>query len=66
MADSDLSKAPLVSCPTCKTEVVWHASSHWKPFCSERCKLIDLGEWFDEKHRIADDDPAMPYVDPFD
>jgi endogenous inhibitor of DNA gyrase (YacG/DUF329 family) len=43
-----------VTCPNCKTTVAWNDESRWKPFCSERCKLIDLGEWFDEKHRIAD------------
>jgi hypothetical protein len=31
---------------------VWSAAQRWKPFCSERCKLIDLGAWFDESNRI--------------
>ena len=42
-----------VSCPTCGKTVEWSASSRWRPFCSERCKLIDLGEWMSEEHRIA-------------
>lgn len=43
-----------VSCPTCNAAVVWYAdTSPWRPFCSERCRLIDLGEWADEQHRIA-------------
>lgn len=29
----------------------------WFPFCSEKCKLIDLGKWFDEEHRIPGDEP---------
>jgi uncharacterized protein len=41
-----------VACPTCGRGVAWSASERWRPFCSERCKLIDLGEWLDEKHRI--------------
>ncbi len=32
--------------------VPWTAESRWKPFCSERCKLIDLGQWADEKYRV--------------
>ena len=31
-------------------------SQRWKPFCSERCKLIDLGAWIDECHRIPGDE----------
>ncbi|MAP10541.1 MAG: DNA gyrase inhibitor YacG [Gammaproteobacteria bacterium] len=40
-------------CPNCKIEVVWNAAAKWRPFCSERCRLIDLGEWFNENNRIA-------------
>lgn len=43
---------PVVSCPICGTAVPWTAESRWKPFCSERCKLIDLGQWADEKYRV--------------
>jgi uncharacterized protein len=32
--------------------VEWSRLQRWRPFCSERCKLIDLGEWIDERHRI--------------
>jgi uncharacterized protein len=41
-----------VKCPTCGKEVEWSPDSPWRPFCSERCRLIDLGAWFDESHRI--------------
>lgn len=44
---------PTVACPTCGKPVTWNASARWRPFCSERCKLIDLGEWMSERHRIA-------------
>lgn len=43
-----------VSCPTCNREVVWDSRSPFRPFCSERCRLIDLGDWLDETHRISD------------
>ena len=45
--------APSVSCPTCKKPVQWSAAFPDRPFCSERCRLIDLGEWASEGHRIA-------------
>jgi endogenous inhibitor of DNA gyrase (YacG/DUF329 family) len=41
-----------VQCPTCDRVVQWNASSPWRPFCSERCKLIDLGAWASEQHAI--------------
>lgn len=42
-----------VDCPTCNSKVIWQPESKFKPFCSERCKLIDLGEWADEGHKIS-------------
>ncbi len=44
--------ARSVDCPTCGTAVAWIAESRWRPFCSERCKLIDLGDWAAERHVI--------------
>ncbi len=42
-----------VNCPTCNTQVEWDANiSPFRPFCSERCKLIDLGEWSNEEKVI--------------
>jgi endogenous inhibitor of DNA gyrase (YacG/DUF329 family) len=43
---------PTVPCPTCDRPVEWSEKSPWRPFCSERCKLIDLGAWAAEKHAI--------------
>jgi len=43
----------IVKCPTCNKDVVWSNDQQFRPFCSERCKLIDLGEWANENHRIA-------------
>jgi hypothetical protein len=40
-----------VKCPTCQRESDW-AQSPFRPFCSERCRLIDLGAWLTEKHAI--------------
>lgn len=43
----------IVNCPTCEKEVIWSADSLFRPFCSKRCQLIDLGEWAMEKKVIA-------------
>jgi uncharacterized protein len=45
-------KPPVVACPICGVAVSWTAENRWKPFCSERCKLIDLGQWATEKYRV--------------
>ncbi|MFL6602982.1 MAG: DNA gyrase inhibitor YacG [Steroidobacteraceae bacterium] len=45
-----------VKCPTCRREIDWSASE-FRPFCSERCRLIDLGAWLSEKHAIPGDTP---------
>jgi endogenous inhibitor of DNA gyrase (YacG/DUF329 family) len=46
-------KALTVECPTCSKPVQWGEQSPSRPFCSERCRLIDLGEWASEGHRIS-------------
>jgi uncharacterized protein len=40
-----------VKCPICRREVGWENNPH-RPFCSERCRLIDLGAWVEERYRI--------------
>jgi endogenous inhibitor of DNA gyrase (YacG/DUF329 family) len=37
---------PRVRCPTCQRQVTWNDDFPWRPFCSERCKMVDLGAWF--------------------
>ena len=55
-----------VSCPRCAKPVPWGPGSPFRPFCSERCKLIDLGAWANEEYRVAvkhsddDQDTASP------
>lgn len=44
-----------VKCPTCEAPVEWGTQSPNRPFCSERCKLIDLGAWAAEEHSIPGD-----------
>lgn len=42
-----------VPCPTCSKDVLWQASSEFRPFCCKRCQLIDLGDWAEENHSIS-------------
>jgi endogenous inhibitor of DNA gyrase (YacG/DUF329 family) len=44
-----------LNCPTCKKVVLWNDTFPYRPFCSDRCRLIDLGEWASESHKIAGD-----------
>lgn len=43
----------VVPCPTCNRDVEWTSASRFRPFCSERCKNVDLGAWASEKYAIA-------------
>jgi endogenous inhibitor of DNA gyrase (YacG/DUF329 family) len=54
----------IVQCPHCSQDVHWTAESKWKPFCCERCKLIDLGAWADEEYKIPTSE--TPNLDAFD
>ena len=50
-----------VKCPTCEKQVEWITTSSFRPFCSERCRLIDLGDWASEKHAIPDE--SIPSIE---
>ena len=41
-----------VACPVCGAAAEWSPENRWRPFCSERCKRIDLGEWAAERYRV--------------
>jgi uncharacterized protein len=45
----------IVACPTCRKPTRWSVENKNRPFCSDRCRLIDLGEWASGNHRIAGD-----------
>jgi uncharacterized protein len=46
-----------VKCPTCGRAIEWSPDNAFRPFCSERCKLIDLGAWLSEQRGIPGDAP---------
>jgi len=53
-----------VACPRCGRQAAFSPENKWRPFCSERCRMIDLGKWAAEDYRVADnekpadDDPS--------
>lgn len=57
-------KAPakVVACPACGKPAAYDAANAWRPFCSERCRVTDLGGWASENYRIpgAPESPDPP------
>lgn len=47
----------IIICPVCRKKTTWEENP-WRPFCSERCKLVDFGKWVDEKYRIVGEKKA--------
>jgi len=45
-----------VPCPRCGQPAAFSRENKWRPFCSERCKMIDLGQWASEGYRVAGED----------
>lgn len=41
-----------LNCPICRKSVLWNNDFPYRPFCSQRCQLIDLGEWASESYRV--------------
>lgn len=58
--------SPVTACPTCGARVAWSADNPFRPFCSERCKLVDLGGWLEERYRIPGDPLPDSHQDPAD
>lgn len=48
----------IVNCPTCAKQVEWKPENRFRPFCSERCKKIDLGAWANEEYRVSQSAPT--------
>ena len=47
----------FVPCPTCRQPALFAPANRWRPFCSERCRSIDLGAWASENYRVASKTP---------
>ncbi len=48
---------PKLSCPTCKKETQKEGNAHF-PFCSDRCRLVDLGKWLDDGYSVPGSDSS--------
>jgi hypothetical protein len=48
----------IVACPCCKGESIYAPSNSFRPFCSARCKNMDLGAWASESFRLAAEPPV--------
>ena len=53
---------PLVKCPTCGRETEY-TGNEFRPFCSERCKLLDFGAWADEEFSLPAENTPMTEED---
>lgn len=64
--DPRAAKPRIVRCPACGGDSVYGPANAWRPFCSERCKQMDLGAWASESFRVPDDSPPddLPFGDP--
>ena len=59
--------AKMVPCPRCGTLSAYAPENRWRPFCSERCRMIDLGAWANEEYRVPvspEDDSKEKPADP--
>ncbi|MDO4627049.1 MAG: DNA gyrase inhibitor YacG [Pasteurellaceae bacterium] len=54
-----MSEIITVPCPHCQTAVVWSEQSPFRPFCSKRCQMIDLGEWVMEEKAIPGESAVL-------
>lgn len=55
-----MSQSPhIVNCPACGAPVQWKPENRFRPFCSERCRQLDLGAWAAGDYRVpAQEEPA--------
>ena len=64
MSDPGDAPAPrLVPCPTCGTPAPFAPANRWRPFCSERCRSLDLGAWASERFRVPAEAPPDAGID---
>jgi len=52
-----------VPCQRCGTPAPFGKDNKWRPFCSERCRNIDLGDWASERYRVKTDEGPRPAED---
>lgn len=58
--NSEPGGARIGPCPRCGKRTRLDDANPWRPFCSQRCKLVDLDGWFDGRYRIAGEPGSAP------
>ncbi len=56
----------VVKCPNCAKSVEWSDAQPWRPFCCERCKLIDLGAWAGSSYSVPGKEQGFAENEPED
>jgi endogenous inhibitor of DNA gyrase (YacG/DUF329 family) len=51
-----LQSVRTVACPRCGKKAAFNPDNKWRPFCSERCRTIDLGKWAAEDYRVPQEE----------
>ncbi len=66
MSEPNDTPTRIVRCPRCGGDSVYAPSNRFRPFCSERCKQVDLGAWASESFRVEGEAPPddQPFGDP--
>jgi uncharacterized protein len=59
-----LQPVKTVPCPRCGAAAAFTPENKWRPFCSQRCKVIDLGAWATESYRVPAEEEKKPGSDP--
>jgi endogenous inhibitor of DNA gyrase (YacG/DUF329 family) len=62
-AKRDPAAPRIVNCPACGKAIEWVAENRYRPFCSARCKGVDLGAWASDQYRIAAKEEPKPDPD---
>lgn len=53
-----------MKCPHCQKDSSFEKENTYRPFCSEKCKMIDLGEWFEENYKVpSEENPAISFFE---
>jgi len=60
---SDTMSLKNIPCPVCRNTGHYHMDNPFRPFCSERCRLIDLGQWLEEDYRVAGDPAPHEHIE---
>lgn len=65
MSDNSINKSETrkVKCPHCGRLTFYSTENAFRPFCSERCRLIDLGQWASESYRVPAEENTYSEMD---